>query len=577
MDRMSGAGMNEQMMNGQMIIVNSDVTNETEIKEILRENAFLMDYDVVLFGTNVPEGEASLVDLLLSCDMDIFGYVIRTKCFEYVGYFNEELEALRDYEMICRVSRDAYAYGSMGVYCIPCGKESDKENKSDGEDGKYDNLQNRGENVVKTIAYMLVRYMSDLQKNDCLELVLNAMTRYAGTLGLEAEFNQRLSLLLENRKEYESIAKNTAPFYVITGDDTCHGVLKQFALDLAVSLIKCGQAVSTSDGRYGRELSLEDLVNYPVKGIIGFQATVLFKDYFKQINTPKYNFWFDNPMFFDDMFKDLDDNYYFLCQDGEYAKYITRYFGVKNSLHFPPAGVDIGMAVNQDRPYDIVFIGACNRVDESKLQDPFHRMYYEYMLDHPHLTFEQGLLALLQEKNIKLSQEDFLKLLWSLQNVCRNVVCYYRTRVVEVLLRAGIKVDVFGKTWDFYEGDCKDNLIRHDAVTVEQSLEIWGRAKIGLNVMTWHKDGMTERIANICLSGAVCLTDGTDYLKTHFSDNKDMVMFDLERLEELPQKVCSLLASEEFRRGIAQKAYAKASTEHIWDERAKEILRLQKV
>ena len=45
--------------------------------------------------------------------------------------------------------------------------------------------------------------------------------------------------------------------------------------------------------------------------------------------------------------------------------------------------------------------------------------------------------------------------------------------------------------------------------------------KVGLNIMTWHKYGMTERIANICLSGAVCLTDSSEYLRNNFNNNEN--------------------------------------------------------
>jgi hypothetical protein len=38
--------------------------------------------------------------------------------------------------------------------------------------------------------------------------------------------------------------------------------------------------------------------------------------------------------------------------------------------------------------------------------------------------------------------------------------------------------------------------------------------------MTWHKAGMTERIANICLSGAVCLSERTEYLDREFNNYK---------------------------------------------------------
>ena len=105
-------------------------------------------------------------------------------------------------------------------------------------------------------------------------------------------------------------------------------------------------------------------------------------------------------------------------------------------------------------------------------------------------------------------------------------------------------------------------------------LREWGKAKIGLNIMSWHKAGMTERVANILLSGAVCVTERTTYLDEHFEDGRELIGFSLESLEELPKEIESLLQDDRKRKQIAQNAYLKASREHTWRERATELLEL---
>jgi spore maturation protein CgeB len=83
---------------------------------------------------------------------------------------------------------------------------------------------------------------------------------------------------------------------------------------------------------------------------------------------------------------------------------------------------------------------------------------------------------------------------------------------------------------------------------------------------------MTERIANMMLSKTVVLTDKSDYLTEHFTDGTDIVFFDREQLEHLPETIKSLLADESGRRRIAEAGYQNALEHHTWRERAQQFL-----
>jgi len=578
-----------------VILADENVTSEEEIRQIITENDFLLDYGMVVFGENVPDGEIDFNNIIDYFKMNVYGVLIKKSILVYTGCYNEELTAGIDYELAVRVAYYAEKYNYNGIYGVLCSSEENSFSQETGNKTEASDTQEadnatgssdvqEADNVTGvsdeqtaaeflTYAYVLKLYMKELTQRGLLENVIYAMKAYADSKECADLYNGWLLEMLNNDELFAKIKINTAPFYVIMGDNTCHGVLRRFAGDITKSLIKKGQSVITSDGSYGMTVNLSDIEDNSLKGFIGFQSIVLFKDYFRKMKCPKYIFWFDNPMYFGNLFEGIDDKYYLLCQDRYYAEFIEEHFGAVNAMQLPPAGEDAGWAANKDRPFDIVFIGACNYVDESVIKDEFQKEYYEYMKAHPNITFEQGLKELLVYKDFNIDEQKFLSLLDSLQDVCRNIVNYYRTKVLETLLAAGIKIDVFGDTWDRYSGLGKDNLIKHDAVNVDESLEIWGRSKIGLNVMTWHKAGMTERIANICLSGAVCLSERTEYLDREFNNYEDIVTFNLEHLEKLPDVVRELLANDSLRESIAQNAYIKASKEHIWDNRAESILR----
>lgn len=161
-----------------------------------------------------------------------------------------------------------------------------------------------------------------------------------------------------------------------------------------------------------------------------------------------------------------------------------------------------------------------------------------------------------------------------LGDLCHYLLQIYRHQVVEAILDAGIQLHVFGETWSNYYGSGKENLIIHPKIMAEEAMQIWAQAKIGLNIMDGHKAGMTERIANIMLSGACCLSDETSYLKEHFTDGEDITLFRADCLERLVDKIQYLLQNDEERERIALNGQKKALREHTWRKRTEELLEL---
>lgn len=539
-------------------LLQGTVTNQAEIESVLSDNTFLEDMDVVVFGENIPGGEIGLADALCMLDSSYYAIVIKKDILQQTGCFNERICSGSNYEFLCRVA-------SAGrVYCIPCSAEPNQDSGCQTE-----------RIAAKTGAYVLRRYMSWLKNQGLLEDVFHRMTNYMSIQG-QQDFEKELSGFLNDEKQYEHVAMNTAPFFVISGDATCVGVLRDFADSLADELARMGQAVITTNRRYGDYEGMESISNLLIKAYVGFQIPALESDFFRRKSGKKIQFWFDNPLFFDNRFHELDDNYYLLCQDAGYAKHLKTYYGVKNAMQFPPAGRELGVSGQGDheRPYEVVFIGGFNKLEELEFENDEQRNFYGYMMEHPSMTFEEGYREYLLSKNNSVSEDSFLKDLQYMKPVCARVINVYRKRVVDTILESGIPLHVYGDSWKAYDGAGRENLIIHPEVSVEESLEILSKSKVGLNIMTWHKSGMTERVANIMLSGAVCVSDETTYLQQNFNEDKEIVLFSLEHLEDLPIKIKSLLENEDSRSSIAANAYKKASEKHLWRNRAKDLISL---
>ena len=566
--------------------INTSYTNSTEIRRIISEASFLMNYDMIILGEGILHGDMHFENLVNCLDMNPYMVLLKMSVFGVTGSFNEQLECGDIYELSLRVAHEncddtvcsVYGYNvSNAAASDSAGKFPDrglsriKHVISDNSNDKLLETERRS-GILLTYAYVITKYMYLLRKSGQLENVLDNMTSYATDTDYVDLFNAYVMDFLNNSQLFRKIEADTAPFYIIMGDDICYGVLKRFAICLTKEFIRNGQAVITSDGSYGSKTGLEYIEKQVLKGIIGFQAPVLFKEYFRKIKAPKYIFWFDHPIYFKDILEKTNDSYHLLCQDKYYAEFMRKYYNIENAIQFSPAGESAGFINNKNREYDIVFIGSYHMLGDWVIQDEFQMKYYNYMMYNPEYTFEQGLENVLKKEKINIDEEKFLEVLYSLQNVCRKIVYDYRIKVIEAIIKSGIKIDVFGDTWKKYEGEYKDNLIIHSEVSVDEALKIWGHSKIGLNIMTWHKAGMTERIANICLSGAVCLTDSSEYLSENFNNNENIIVFDLNRLEELPKLINKVLSDNELRQKIADNAYMVANKKHTWKVRTKEFL-----
>ncbi len=505
---------------------------------------------VAAFGRNVQEGRRDYGGTMGLLSVSFAALVFPKSLIREAGAFNERLAAQGNFELLCRLADG----------CLLKNVDAEADFAVPDEDSAC------------TYAYMMRYHLNRLRAEGLMEPVLSLYCGVMQREGLFAIFGQQMNRFLSGEKEYEWIARQTAPFVVLRGDDTCYGVLQQFAEDLAEELADAGQAVIVlRDG----ESEYERFRNMVCKGVVGFQAHALVIDFMRNMHGPKFQFWFDYPMHFEELLGHLPDEYYILCQDGDYASLIRTYFHTKNALQFPPGGIARAYA-GGERIYDVVFIGSCHVEEEDDLSGE-EKLFYDYMRGHPTLTFEQGLKDILRHSVMEadaLDEGEFVSRMLPFRDVRRRIIAHFKNAVMETILGMGIDVHVYGYSWLAYCGVGREHLIIHPEVTVAESLQELAKAKIGLNIMSWHKSGMTERVANIMLSGAVCLTDETAYIREHMKNGEEIITFSLERLWELPGLIQELLADEAYRERIARRAYEKAIREYTWHCRAEELIGL---
>ena len=555
-EQINDAGLkNEFIMKSReeyVVFVDGSKISSDRIVQLIREEDMLSCDKVLVFcaGEMQDAVQVSLENVMECFALQIAAMVFPKELLCESGNYNYRLQGMTDYELLCRLVK---ANGTA-IFVFP---------------GILEDELNFQTEEAYACAYIVRKYLKELQEWGKMEVVLKSLCMAMSRCGVLEEFKRALNVFLGSEKDYHHVAITTAPIVILRGDSTCFGVLQDFAENLFHVFKQMGKAcILAGDG----QTDYEYIMNHVNKAIIGFQTKAFRMDFFKNLKGPKFQFWFDNPVVYEFHFADLSDDCTVLCHDANYVDFIRGQFGHENVRLLPPAGRNMPEEVEGERPNDIVFIGKYIPVSGLQLFGLDEELY-KYMLENPTITFAEGMQAVLKRNGLSDSARRLGAEFSNISEIYQDVISYYRQKVLETILEAGYKVHVYGDSWDMYQSPNAHGLIRHPEVTVEESIKTWQKAKIGLNVMSWHKAGMTERIANIMLSGAVCLSEETSYLKENFIEDEQIVTFKLDQLQELPGKIEQLLKDDHWRT-VAHNGYKVASCEHTWEKRALQLLEI---
>lgn len=232
------------------------------------------------------------------------------------------------------------------------------------------------------------------------------------------------------------------------------------------------------------------------------------------------------------------------------------------------------------RKYDVVFTGSYYEPKElyEKIIEQYQGVLKQFvqqmiqeMEEQSWLTIEQCLEVVLNKNHIQVSDEEFDELVAEFWRVSYYARFYYRDKVIHMLTKNGIKIHVFGNGWEDFAGDDAVNLVweKGDYLVARDAV---ANAYISLNTQPWFKGGFQERIASAMLSETVAVTDDSLYIDENFTD-QELCTYSLEKLEELPELIKSLLEDKEWAEKIAKKGRKRAQEELSWQVLTKDMVR----
>lgn len=253
---------------------------------------------------------------------------------------------------------------------------------------------------------------------------------------------------------------------------------------------------------------------------------------------------------------------------------------------FLPLAADPNMKTNgSDRIYDIVMMASL--IDYIHIRDSWREHFpplvcqamedaAELVLSNPEMTCISAFVEVI-DSYVKgpvvfdPSAVDFLTCLAEIEAYVKG-----RDRVEMIRAINHAKVYVFGSSpkhcsWRKYVGD-KPNVVIHNAVPFDQTLEIMKQSKIVLSSASRIKYGAKETVFYGLGCGALPVTEKNDYLAQDYTDEKNICFFETGRWDQIDEKVHQYLTNEKMRKEAALDGYQITMKHHTWDNRAELLI-----
>ena len=535
---------------------------------------------------SLDETGYSFLDILLD-ERVVFGELtVPRDLVRKAGGINTGLKAKRKYELVLRIAELGNVKIEEVENDISVCNNLEKQDESfifiddnETEDNIIDSLT--------TDCYLIAKYSERLIAHNLFNPAVESILVEAEDKGLKNEAVALLEGFLSKNDSFYMIDDCTRPVLIFKGNDTCYNVLNTFADELKKSIEKSGYKTEIFD--VDRE-DWKEVVRYQnkhYKAVVGFQSFLFSvkmedgKRYLADfIKAPKFNFLLDAPICFNSHLAYKAKDFTILTHDINYKNFLEKYYKQQAKL-LPPGGMISKNPVSMDeRKYELTFLGSYGDYRKILLEleglstedKSIGTALFEKLKLEPELTLEAGFDKVIKEKGLAMDEVIYLARLHRVRRVLYAASYYFREKAIKAILDSEIKLTVFGESFKNSPfADCENLNIREE-VPAERSLEVYGNSKISLNFMTWHKAGLTERMANIMLAGAVLLTDCTD----GFSEGagEDFVDFKLSDIYSLPGKIKELLKNDSLLNKIALNGKKRAISSMTWDKRAEELLEL---
>ncbi|MBS4166810.1 MULTISPECIES: glycosyltransferase [unclassified Neochlamydia] len=250
---------------------------------------------------------------------------------------------------------------------------------------------------------------------------------------------------------------------------------------------------------------------------------------------------------------------------------------------------ELGPAMNQERPYEVVFLGSC--YDHENLRAYWRQTMkkndieiiekaIEIVLSDNKTSVYSAVKKIVQEEACSCDNENELEdkiihYAYYVDNYMRG-----KDRTELILSIKNAQVHVFGDLcwrrekpilgWE-HSLRTMQNVTIHPAVNYEKGLEILKQSKICLNSMPFFKNGTHERIFNGLACGALPITSDNLWIRRNFEHEQNILIYSPHAWAEVNTWVEEYLKKPLKREEVIAEGREKVMKEHTWDVRAQQL------
>lgn len=301
---------------------------------------------------------------------------------------------------------------------------------------------------------------------------------------------------------------------------------------------------------------------------------------------PYLNILMDHPFHYEKPLRNAPDTAIVLCTDRNHVKYIRRFFRNIHQVDFlSHAGVELHCKHKPiaERGIDVLYAGALPIYTVAKMipdlssirevdgEDMMQSVLSD-LVHNPQKTTEQAIEEYVKSKRNDVSDERLQEIIVKMRFVDSYATSFFREQAVRILVESGVQVTAYGTGWNQCEWSDNPHLTYGGKVLAPQILPLMNDSKIVLNTMTWFKAGSHDRVFNGMLAGAAVVTDDSTYMRREFTDGRELVMFSLQDLATLQERVFDLFGHISHMQEMADCGYHAASEHHTWKNRAEYLV-----
>lgn len=201
---------------------------------------------------------------------------------------------------------------------------------------------------------------------------------------------------------------------------------------------------------------------------------------------------------------------------------------------------------------------------------------FELFIKDDYLSIQEAFKIIFDKYKIKFSLIGKVQLSNLYKHFQNYIRAYSRILVIKQLAKNGFNITICGNGWDNFVKKYK-NINYIGSLDISDNLELIKKAKILVNITPTLRNGSHERVFSGMLNNAVVFTDKSSYYDEYFENNKNILYYSFNSLNEDINRLKELLNNDKKLFEMSKDAYEIATKYHTWENRVDTMLDMIKL